>query len=135
MSKIEQYNQSSFVLAYYSALYSGDLQTVRTLMTRKSYLMLLESFGLGLSFNDPDFRVLLSKIEEDRGSLEAVEEKLSKDIASRHLSPNIRILKTNKNGKERRTIHYREDGKEKKLYFSRENDVWKINYFAGRKVA
>jgi hypothetical protein len=80
--------------------------------------MLLESFGLGLSFNDPDFRVLLSKIEEDRGSLEAVEEKLSKDIASRHLSQNIRILKTNKNGEERRTIHYREDGKEKKLYFS-----------------
>ena len=31
-------------------------------------------------------------------------------------------------------LNYTEDEKEKKLYFSKEEDGWKINYYAGRKV-
>ena len=39
-----------------------------------------------------------------------------------------------KNGDQRQTIAYTEEGKVKKLYFSKEENGWKINYYAGRKV-
>jgi hypothetical protein len=118
---------SEIVSQYYHALYSGDLTKVKDLMTEKSYLMTLESFGLRLSFRDAEFKSLLEEIEDNQSSLQKVEALLSK-------APKIEITKTEANGLERKTVHYTEDGKAKRLYFSKENSDWKINYYAGRPV-
>jgi len=133
-AKIEQHNQSGMVEHYYTSLYSGDLKSVKEIMTEKSYIMVLESFGLKLSLEDPAFRIQLDKIEEDENALKSVEEKLSIDLKSRKKSPQIHIVDFIENGTERHTVDYTEDGKKKKLHFSKEEGDWKINYYAGRPV-
>ena len=119
---------------YYKLLYSGDLTGVKKLMTEDSYIITLESFGLRLSFEDAHFKALLKKIKESNESLEKVEELLSKDLLERDHKVKIEILNTEMNGNERQTVNYKEEDKVKKLYFSKERDGWKINYYAGRKV-
>ena len=134
-SKIDHYNQSSIVEHYYTSLYSGDLQSVKEIMTEKSYSMVLESYGLKLALEDPAFKMQLANIEEDENSLKAVEEKLSVELASRNRSPQINILQTVPNGTERQTVEYSEDGKAKKLHFSRKDGRWLIDYYAGRPIS
>ncbi len=119
---------------YYDALYSGDLAIVKSHMTEVSYFMTLESFGLRLSFKDAAFKTLLEKVKEDDVALKQVEKLLSEDLISRAYTPIIEILNIEENGDERQTIYYSEDKKTKKLYFSKEENGWKINYYAGRKV-
>jgi hypothetical protein len=126
---------SDILSLYYTSLYNGDLGAVKALMTEESYMMTLETFGLRLALRDADFKAQLKKIKEDADALNEVENKLSFELISRHLSPKIEIISINSNGSKRQTIEYTEDGKDKKLYFSKEEDGWKINYFAGRKVA
>ena len=119
---------------YYQALYSGDLSKVKDLMTEESYLMTLEPFGLKLSFNDPLFKAQWDKIEQSKDALHEVEQKLSVELLSRNLSPQIETSKIVPNGLHRMTVYYEKDGKNKKLYFSKENGQWFIDYFAGRPV-
>lgn len=123
------------VSKYYHALYSGDLESVKGLMTEESYYMALEPFGLKLSFNDPVFKSEWDKIEENNDALHEVEKKISAELLSRHLSPQIDIKEIEPNGTERKTIYYEKDGKNKRLYFSKENGHWLIDYYAGRPVA
>lgn len=119
---------------FYNAIYSGDLESVKHMMTQQSYFMTLESLGLKLAFKDDLFKNALESIEEDESSLQKVEHDLSKDLSDRKKFPQINIDKAEPNGASRMTIHYREDGKAKNLYFSKEKEGWKINYYAGRKV-
>jgi hypothetical protein len=125
---------SDILALYYTSLYSGDLSTVKELMTEESYIMTLETFGLRLSLRDQEFKAQLKEIKEDEVALAEVEHKLSFDLISRKVSPEIDIKSVSWNGEKRQTIDYAEDGKTKKLYFSKEKDGWKINYYAGRKV-
>jgi hypothetical protein len=122
------------VNTYYESLYNGELEKVKALMTKDSYLMIVESFGLRLSFEDADFKKLLKEVRESDTSLKKVEEMLSKDLRSRGNKVEIEILNREFNGLERETVNYKENGAVKKLYFSKEKGGWKINYFAGRKV-
>lgn len=119
---------------YYHALYSGDLQSVKEMMTEESYTMTLEPFGLKLSFNDPVFKIQWDQIKENKDALYEVEKKISLELLSRKLSPLIDIKQAEPMGLERITVHYTKDGKKKKLYFSKEFGDWRINYFAGRPV-
>lgn len=125
---------SDILTLYYTSLYSGDLSTVKELMTAESYMMTLETFGLRLALRDQKFKAQLKEIKEDEDALAEVEYKLSYDLISRKMSPEIDIKSVSWNGEKRQTIEYTEDGKMKKLYFSKEKDGWKINYYAGRKV-
>lgn len=125
---------SDILNLYYTSLYSGDLCAVKELMTEESYIMTLETFGLRLALRDPEFKAQLKKIEDDTDALADVENKLSFELISRKLSPVIEIKSTSWNGTKRQTIEYTEDKKMKKLYFSKEEDGWKVNYYAGRKV-
>ena len=134
-SKIEFYNQSAIVDYYYESLYGGDLKSVKEIMTKRSYFMMLDSFGLRLSMRDSDFKRQLENKENSKSALKDVEKRLSYELLSRNKTPKIDILKIDANGIERKTIKYKEDGKVKKLYFSKEYSGWKINYFAGRPVA
>jgi len=119
---------------YYNLLYSGNLVGVKELMTVDSYIMTLESFGLRLSFEDVFFKSLLKEIKESKDSLKKVEEILSKDLLARDNKSKIEIINTVMNGEKRQTVNYKEEDKLKKLYFSKEENGWKINYYAGRKV-
>ena len=125
---------SDILNLYYTSLYSGDLGTVKELMTDESYIMTLETFGLKLALCDPEFKAQLKNIEVDENALVEVENKLSYELISRRLSPVIDIKSTSMNGTKRQTIEFTEDEKMKRLYFSKEKEGWKINYYAGRKV-
>jgi len=122
------------VIRYYEALKCGDLESIKCLMTEQSYHMTLESLGLKLAFKDLSFKHELENIDEDKVSLEKVEQALSEELLSRHKSPDIIIAEIEPNGMSRKIVNYTEDGKVKKLYFSNEEDGWKINYYAGRRV-
>ena len=125
---------SDILNLYYTSLYNGDLDAVKELMTEESYTMTLETFGLRLALRDPEFKAQLKKIAEDTDALAEVENKLSFELISRKLSPVIDIKSASMNGTKRHAIDYTEDEKMKKLYFSKEENGWKINYYAGRKV-
>ena len=122
------------VVKYYHALHGGDLSSVKEMMTEESYYMALEPFSIKLSFNDPVFKTQWDQIEESKDALHEVEKKISEELLSRNLSPQIEIINTEENGLERMIVHYTKDGKNKKLYFSKEGSDWRINYFAGRHV-
>ena len=125
---------SDILNLYYTSLYSGDLNAIKELMTEESYIMTLETFGLRLSLRDADFKAQLKEIKENADALTEVENKLSLELISRKLSPKIELKSIDWNGTQRQTIEYIEEGKNKKLYFSKEENGWKINYYAGRKV-
>ena len=134
-TKYDEYLEpGEIVTKYYKALYSGDLKSVKALMTEESYFMALEPFGLKLSFKDPDFNVTWEQIEKSQDALHEVEKKISTELISRDLSPRIVIKETETNGSQRSIVHYGKDGKKKKLSFSKEDGYWRINYFAGRPV-
>jgi len=122
------------VVDYYRALYAGDLATVKKLMSWESYCMTLESFGLRLALRDPLFKSQLKEIERPE-ILKEVEMKLSGELASRRKNPWIEITSVETNGPKRQAVRFKEDGREKVLYFSKEDEGWKINYYAGRKVS
>ncbi len=126
---------SEIVSLYYEALYGGRLEQVKELMTADSYRMTLETFGLRLALTDAAFKKLLKESKNDSEALTKVETMLAVDLASRNLTPEIEICSINDNGAQRQTVEYTQDGKSKKLYFSKEEEGWKINYYAGRTVA
>jgi len=130
----ESISPELLVKLFYHALYSGDLQTVKSITTPKSYLMTLESFGLRLALRDPVFKKELSCIDKNSYSVQKVEEMLSEELVSRKRSPRLSIIDTEENGSNRITVSYAEDGKYKKLYFSHDGQQWLIDYFAGRPV-
>lgn len=134
-TKHDDYLQPEEIVGrYYHALYSGDLSSVKEMMTEESYMMTLEPFGIKLSFNDPVFKTQWDQVEESKDALIEVEKKISVELLSRNLSPQIDIKQIEPIGLERITVHYTKDGKNKKLYFSKEGADWRINYFAGRHV-
>lgn len=122
------------VVDYYHALYTGDLSHVKELMSWRSYCMTLESFGLKLALKDPLFKSHLKELERPK-VLKQVETKLSGELSSRQKDPQIEITSVDSNGPGRQTVHFKEDGRQKVLYFSKEDEGWKINYYAGRKVS
>lgn len=135
MKKPETMLEPAEIIAlYYKALYSGDLASVKALMTEESYIMTLETFGLRVALKDDVFKARLKEIGDDPAALAEVEKKLSSDLVSRKRSPAIEIISVSENGENRQTVEYTEDGKNKKLYFSKETEGWKVNYYAGRKV-
>ena len=123
------------VIRYYELLYGGSIGKLKELMVSSSYRMTLEAFGLRLSLKNPVFKSLLEKIEEDDRTLKKVEELLCAELASRKISPEIQIVEVEMNGEKRMTVHFTENKKEKKLYFSKKNEVWKIDYYAGRRIS
>ncbi len=136
MQNIHDYLQPEEIVGkYYHALYSGDLQSVKEMMTEESYYMTLEPFGFKLSFNDPIFKTQWDKLKESKDVLYEVEKQISLEVLSRNLSPQIDIKQIEPNGLERTTVHYTKDGEKKRLYFSKEDGCWRINYFAGRPVS
>ena len=97
--------------------------------------MTLQALGLKLSFRDAGFKSLLAEVEKDARAMTLVEERLSEEVNSVKALPSIVIQSVADNGTDRKIVNYTEAGKGKKLYFSRENEAWKINYFAGRKAS
>ena len=123
------------VSEYYTALYSGDIQAIKAITTKESFYMTLESFGLRVAMKDKSFKQALKKMEDDPYALVEVTHKLSRDLKSREKNPRIEIMSVHSNGTKRQTVHFTEDGKAKVMYFSLLEGAWKIDYYAGRKVA
>jgi hypothetical protein len=125
----------ALVSSYYQALYSGELKKVQAITTQESFYMTLESFGLRVSLRDRSFKEALGRIEDDPYALVEVMHKLSKEMKSRNKRPSIQIVSVQQNGTHRQTVRFKEDGKMKMLHFSRLEGAWKVDYYAGRKVA
>jgi len=120
---------------YYQALYGGDFENLKTIMTEESYYMALEPFSIKLSIKDPLFKVQWEKIAEDENALHDVEKKISTEVLSQKLLPKILIKETEETGLKRKVVYFDEGGKHKKLSFSKQNCQWVIDYFAGRPVS
>lgn len=132
--KYKEVSPEEIVKYYYHAISTGDLQSLKFLMTAKSYRMTLEAFSLRLSFKDRDFKALLSQMDQSEEALLCVEKRLLSEGQFEKPFPTIEIESVRENGTARQVVTYREEGVIRKLYFSYESSGWKINYYAGRKV-
>ncbi len=103
-------------------------------MTKESYYMTLEPYGFKLSFKDPAFKTVWDQIEESQDALHEVEQKISAELLSRNLSPQIDINRVEPNGSKRKTVYYERDAKKKRMHFSQKDGQWMIDYFAGRPI-
>ena len=121
--------------AYYETLNRGDLQAQSTLMTKESYILNLEAFGLKRAFKDSEFKKLLKTISDSEASLRTVETILSSDLQIEAREHKVALVSFESKGPDRVTVHYSEDGHPKKLYFSASDGEWKIDYRAGRQIA
>ena len=133
-----QYQDASpveLVRAYYDVLTEGEFSKLKNLMTVKSYHMSLHAFGLRLSFKDARFKSQLAEIDVSETALKNVEERLQKENTAGTASYSIVIQHVKENGTDRKIVEYTENKKSKKLYFSREPEGWRINYYAGRKTS
>ncbi|MEN8303176.1 MAG: hypothetical protein ABFQ64_03815 [Campylobacterota bacterium] len=119
---------------YYNSLESGDIGSLKTLMTEESYMITLDSLGFKRAFKDSHFKALLEDIGENKSSLIKIEEVISEELRNQAKKHNIDVVNTEENGAERFTLHYLEDKQPKKMYFSSASGEWKIDYMAGRKV-
>lgn len=119
---------------YYDSLKSGDLKNVSSLMTKDSYIMILESLGFKRAFRDSDFKVLLKSLHEDESALEKVEEVISQELKDEFKDTQISVVNLEENGPDRVTLHYLENEHPKKMYFSSSSGEYKIDYKAGRKT-
>ena len=124
----------AIVTEYYRALAHADLAMLKVLMVPTSYYMTLEAVGVRLAVKDLEFREVLKHIEESEKSLLSIEKQILKAGLLPKAMPVIAIKEIVKNGSERQTVLYEENGTVKKMYFSKEDDGWKINYYAGRKI-
>ena len=131
---VDDLQPEEIVSRYYEARSQGDLESIKSLMTEQSYYMTLDSLGLKLAFKDVSFKKMLGSIEDDETSLVEVENTLSKYLLSVDTPYEIKIQSVEPNSTQRKTVSYTENGKVKNLYFSKESNGWKINYYAGRKV-
>ena len=123
------------LLNYYETLSEGNLKKLASLMTKESYLTLLNALGFKRSFKDKTFQQTIKKSSEDSTSLEIVEAVLSSDLAKKEERHEIALVSFEAKGPQRVTIHYSQDGHPKKIYFSSASGAWKIDYNAGRKIA
>ena len=123
------------LLSYYETLSKGDLTRLASLMTKESYLTLLNAVGFKRSFKDKEFQQTIKKSGEDSASLVIVEAILSVDLAEKADSHEIALVSFEPKGPQRVTVRYTEDGHPKKVYFSSSSGAWKIDYNAGRKIA
>ncbi len=128
----KEMSPEDIVKYYYHALSTGDLQSLKFIMTQKSYLMILEVCGWRLSFKDRYFKRILSQAEEDEEILFAVEQTLTKTGYFSKSFPSLAIDEVKDDGFDRKIVQYTEEGISKKLYFSHEATGWKINYYAGQ---
>lgn len=123
---------TSSLLSYYEALERGDLRTLASLMTKKSYLMMLKSLGLKRAIKEKTFKVLLTAIEGSEKALKKVETLLSTDLAQAAQTHDVALLAFDPSGSNRATVRYTEDGHPKKLHFSYVQGRWKIDYSVDR---
>jgi hypothetical protein len=123
----------TIVELYYRALLSGDMAALRQMMLPASYIMTLEAYGLKRSFSDPDFKAMLHLMTEDRTVRLQVENVIAETLRRESEFFWIEDLRTEALGPDRCAVHYTEDGCPKKLTFSKTEQGWKIDYYAGRK--
>ena len=123
------------LFSYYETLRKGDLNTLASLMTKESYLTLLNALGFKRSFKDKEFQQTLKKSAKDTMSLVIVEAILSSDLSEKKEAHEIALVSFEEKGPQRITLHYTEDGHPKKIYFSCSSGAWKIDYNAGRRTA
>lgn len=126
----------AIVADYYRALAAGDMASLRTMMVPGSYVMTLEAYGLRRALTDPVFKVLLKQIETDASALEKVEKTISLMLRQDNgETARIADIWTETLGPDRCAVRYTEAGIPKKLSFSKTEAGWKIDYYAGRKLA
>jgi hypothetical protein len=121
------------LLSYYNSISEGNLSKLSSLMTKESYLLTIATLGFKKAFKDDSFKYLLEKIETDSNALSEVEGILSYELKKEPRENVIVVLSYEQKGSDRITVHYTQEGKLKKIYFSNQDENWKIDLKAGRK--
>lgn len=135
MSTISQQERlSESLYLYYNSIKSGNLEQLKQIMTKESYLIILDSLCFKRAFKDPEIKALLHNIHSDESSLVKIEEIISEDLKNESKNHQIGIVNLEENGPNRAVLHYLEDKHPKKMYFSSSTGTWKIDYKAGRKI-
>jgi len=102
-------------------------------MKKESYIFMLETFGFKRAFKDEHFETLLESMQSNETALREVQKTLSKDLKEEGRKANLGVVSYEKKGEERVTLHYTQDKNPKKMYFSKQGNIWKIDFKAGRK--
>ena len=119
------------VTAYYRAMNSADLTTLKRVMDEASYDTEMQVYALSVAFKDPGFRKHLNGYAEHDADRLAVERAVAEKLRQRP-KRTVSGFIVQKLGKERCSVKYRENGKKRMLYVRKVGEIWKIDYKAGR---
>lgn len=121
------------VTAYYRAMNSADLTTLKRVMDEASYDTEMQVYALSVAFIDPGFRKHLNGYAEHDADRLAVERAVAEKLRQRP-KRSVSNFAVRSLGKERCSIKFLEDGKQRMLYVRKIGGVWKIDYRAGRSI-
>lgn len=121
------------VESYYYAMNHADLDLLKKVMVKDSYDETVQVWALSIALQDEDFHKVLKQYGSNPKIDEEVEEAVRKKLQA---APPKRItdLQETPLGKSRCMVRYKEEGKKKKLFTSIHDNIWKIDYMAGRKI-
>ena len=121
------------VTAYYNAMNNADINALEKVMVKSSFDMTMEVWALSKALQDKTFAKTLKQYGQSKqidNEIRAVVRQKLKNSSPKIISE----LVSKSLGLSRCMVRYKEDGKEKQLYTSFQNNEWKIDYMAGRKV-
>ena len=121
------------VTAYYDAMNNADIASLEKVMVKSSFDMTIEVWALSKALQDETF----AKTLKQYGQSTKIDNEI-RDVVRKKLQNSkpkiISELVSTSLGISRSIVRYKEDGKSKQLYTSFQNNGWKIDYKAGRKV-
>lgn len=132
-SEISQDTPEEAVMSYYYAMNYADVELLQKVMVKSSFDMTIEVYALSVALIDKDFAKTLKNYTTSLKANKEVKEVVRKKLENTP-AKTISDLKSIPLGKTRCMIRYKEDGKSKQLFTSMHQNIWKINYKAGRKI-
>lgn len=119
--------------AYYNAMNDADINTLEKVMVKSSFDMTMEAWALSKALQDKTF----AKTLKQYGQSEQIDNEVIDVVRQRLQNSRPKVISelvSTSLGLSRCIVRYKENGKPKQLYTSFQNNEWKINYKAGRKV-
>ena len=130
---VDLHSPQSAVLSYYDAIHEGDLDALSQVMVEESYDTTVKVYALSIAMKDAEFMKVLNDYDHSERARRIVEREVAEKLRGLRVRK-IGGLETIPNGEGRAIVRYLEAGKAKQLYLSRDGELWKVDYKAGRKT-
>ncbi|QOP41576.1 hypothetical protein [Sulfurimonas marina] len=132
-SEVNLQTPSNTLQSYYDAISEGDISALKQIMTPQSYDTDIQVYALSLAFQNKEFHKNLKLYKTSPEAKRIVENGVKKKLQNR--GKRTIIIKSELNlGSDRVAVRFTENSKKKQLYFRKIQQVWILDYLAGRNL-